>query len=401
MRAMRASAGSGGGLVDRQLDGPAEDVGILGEQHDLAAGGAGPDDLEELGRARWVDADEGLVEHEEVVAGLVEEELRGPRRGPRPSGPRCRRRRAGAAAMASSICTAAVATAASARSISGRRTSACPWRRVGQLQQGAEGVALGALVDRQLLGELAGAAGEVADLGGGLLEAGLGRRHGLAGRLDGRRASSSACCSVPDDGLDLGTQLLGGREPLEALRVLAGPDGELALEGTDRALGDLQGLGGPVGLGLGRPQLELEGRPAGLDGGELGALLVRRGRRLVVVGVLLEGRGGGGPRGSGWRPRPGTSRQGGRRPRRGRRPAVPGGPGRPAGGAEERDDVVAGVDAQELGDLLEQPRPLGAEVVELGGVSTESRGRRGRPWRRSARGPRRPGLGWRRRLGRR
>ena len=40
------------------------------------------------------------------------------------------------------------------------------------------------------------------------------------------------------------------------------------------------------------------------------------------------------------------------------------GPMRP----EERDDVVAGVDAEEVGDLVEQPGPLGDEVVDLGGV---------------------------------
>ena len=41
---------------------------------------------------------------------------------------------------------------------------------LGQHRQAGEGVALGALVDRELLGELAGPAGQVADLGGGLLE---------------------------------------------------------------------------------------------------------------------------------------------------------------------------------------------------------------------------------------
>lgn len=39
-------------------------------------------------------------------------------------------------------------------------------------------------------------------------------------------------------------------------------------------------------------------------------------------------------------------------------------------GPEEREDGIAGIDAEEVGDLVEQPGALGDEVVDLGGVPT-------------------------------
>ena len=141
------------------------------------------------------------------------------------------------------------------------------------------GIALGPVVDRELLGELAGLPGEVADVAGGLLEGALGGGDGLVGGLEVLAGGLLGPAEGGGDGVDLGTELLGGREALHALDVLAGADGELALEGVDGAAGELERLGAAVHLGLGGGQLALERRGAGLDGGQLDAALVRAAAR--------------------------------------------------------------------------------------------------------------------------
>ena len=170
---------------------------------------------------------------------------------------------------------------------------------------------------------------------------------------------------MPDDGLDLGSELLGRREALQALHVLAGPHGQLALEGTDGALGHLQGLGGAVDLGLGRSQLVLQGGPPLFDRGELDAVLLRSHVGVIVVGFVRVGQ----------RVR---QEEVARRVVQGHADRVD--PDRGEGvdqrcpqrlgdrpmGPEEREDVVAGIDAEEVGDLVEQPGALGDEVVDLG-----------------------------------
>ena len=170
-------------------------------------------------------------------------------------------------------------------------------------------------------------------------------------------------------GLDLGSQLLGRREALEPLHVLAGPHGQLALEGTDGALRHLQGLGGAVDLGLGRSQVVLQGGPPLFDRGELDAVLFRSHVGVIVVGVVRvrqrvrqEEVARRVVQGHPHRVHPDRG-QGvdQRRPHRlGDRPMGP----------EEREDGIAGIDAEEVGDLVEQPGALGDEVVDLGGVTT-------------------------------
>ena len=238
------------------------------------------------------------------------------------------------------------ATAASALSISGCRTSACACEALGQLREGAQRVALGPVVDRELLGELAGPPGEVADVAGGLLEGALGGGDGLVGGLEVLAGGLLGAAQGAGDGVDLGPELLGGREALHALQVLAGPDGELALEGVDGALGELERLGGAIDLGLGGGQLALERGDAGVDGGQLDASLVG----AAAPPAPRRARAGGARRG---RRAAASSRDTptGRMPTASRasaRGACSDG-GRRAVRREQGFDLVAGVDAEEVG----------------------------------------------------
>ena len=245
----------------------------------------------------------------------------------------------------------------------------CPPSVSASSSERLEGIALGPLVDRQLLGELAGAAGEVADDTRGLIELRLGRGHDLSGLLDGRPGVVLSALQRAGHGLDLGSQLLGRREALEPLHVFAGPHGQLALEGTDGALRHLQGLGRAVDLGLGRSQVVLQGGPPLFDRGELDAVLFRSHVGVIVVGfvrvrqrVRQEEVARRVVQGHPHRVHPDRGQGVDQRcPHRlGDRPMGP----------KEREDGIAGIDAEEVGDLVEQPGALGDEVVDLGGVTT-------------------------------
>ena len=292
---------NGGGFLDGQLDGPAEHLGVFGEQHELPVGRRRPDDLEQVGSHRLVDARRRARRARAASPGrrCVEELARGRRPGPRAGA----RRRPSLASRQAAMRLLELARTprrprAAALSISGCRTSACACRlaassgRVrsgspsGRLSIGSSSASLRACRARSLMSPAVCSKALSAAI----------TAWSAASRS--RRAVSSARRRVAATGVDLGPELLGGREALHALDVLAGADRELAFEGVDRAAGELERLVAAVHLGLGGGQLALELGGAGLDGGQLDAPLL--GSRST--GAARRARAGGARRGRRGRP---------------------------------------------------------------------------------------------------